>query len=127
MTAAALKPDQKMFVYQVSPIDFWNGWIGEKEFLMSYVEDHTHGRYADLDMLAHRIKEYSTFREGALALAKRAGWEGDIRDGPYVAAMPYGDCESKFMIAWKQSSDGTTFIASPFRLPWLEEPARCWC
>jgi hypothetical protein len=118
MTVVALKPEKKMFVYMVPPIDYWQGWIAEREFLTSYVQDRT---YEDIEWTAHRIKAYSAFREGALALAKRMGWEGDIHDGPYVAAVPAGDCESDFMIAWKQCSNGDTFIVSPFWLPWLEE------
>ena len=31
-----------------------------------------------------------------------------------------------FVIAWKQQSNGTTFVASPVRLPWLEVEDNEW-
>lgn len=117
MAVVALKSEKPMFVYMVPPIDYWNGWTEEKEFLRSFVQEHEY----ELDWLAYRVKAYSAFRKAALELAKRMGWEGDICSGPYVAAVPTGDCESDFMIAWKQSSNGDTFIVSPLWLPWLEE------
>jgi len=60
----------------------------------------------------------------AQAAAKEVDWEGDIRKGeqPYVSPLPHHDdtiCE--FLIAWKQDNNGSTFVASPYPLPWLEE------
>jgi hypothetical protein len=30
------------------------------------------------------------------------------------------------MLAWKQNNNGTTFVASPYRLPWLDEACSDW-
>lgn len=115
MSVAVLKPVPKLFVYAVPSIDYWEGWIAEKDFMLSCLQDAT------VDWGLMRLGEYAELRRHAMALAKRAGWEGDIRQGPYVAALPNGDCESDLMIAWKQDNNGETFIVSPLLLPWLEE------
>jgi hypothetical protein len=115
MSVAALKSAPKLFGYAVPPIDYWEGWTAEKEFLLSCLQN------LDVGWGLMRLSEYAELRRDAMELAKRAGWEGDIREGPYVAAVPNGDCESSLMIAWKQSSNGDTFIVSPFLLPWLGE------
>jgi hypothetical protein len=45
-------------------------------------------------------------------------WEGDIVNGPYWIPLPT-EGDEKFLIAWKQTNNGTSFVASPFSLPWL--------
>ena len=115
MAVAVLKAVPKLSVYAVPPIDCWVGWTAEREFMLSCLQ----GLNIDWELM--RVSEYVKLRRDAMKLARRAGWEGDIRDGPYVAALPNGDCESSLMIAWKQQSNGDTFIVSPFPLPWLEE------
>lgn len=57
-----------------------------------------------------------------MEIARSLGWQGDIREGPFVAGVPTFEIRntSLFMVAWKQDDDGLTFIASPVRLPWLE-------
>jgi hypothetical protein len=62
-------------------------------------------------------------------MALEAGWEGDIRhgSGPFVCPLPDGDCGSEYLIAWKQDNNGSTFIASPFCLPWLKRDNKHLC
>ena len=81
-----------MFLYSISPIDFWPGWMK---------------------------------RAKALTLARRFGWEGDFSVGLLIAGIPpgRGDTWGKWIYGWKQSTNGTTFIASPYALPWLETDA----
>jgi hypothetical protein len=61
----------------------------------------------------------------AQELARRAHWEGDVREGsggPWFCPIPMpGTVE--YLIAWKQDNNGESFVASPFPLPWLEEDA----
>lgn len=104
-----------MIVYCLNPIDFWHGWMSEAEYRKQIIENY--GR--DLHQAASEWDEYLDFKEKAFELAKRLGWEGDIRGGdtPDIAGLP---ADGKFMLGWKQDNNGTTFIASPFRLPWLE-------
>ncbi|QGJ73801.1 hypothetical protein [Sinorhizobium meliloti] len=99
-----------IFVYELAPIDFWNGWQTEAEYLPKNEKEE--------------IDAYRRFRERAQELAHRAGWEGDVRFGPYVSALPNPETSmpSDFMIAWKQENNGTTYVASPYELPWLGNP-----
>lgn len=65
---------------------------------------------------------YEAFRNQAYELAKKVGWEGDIREGPYIAGLPTHETadDGHIMIAWKQDNNGDTFVVSPYKLPWLE-------
>jgi hypothetical protein len=101
-----------MIVYCITPIDDWRGWLKpEKLFTDSpRVETlYTKKRWEESWILAQK-------------LALEIGWEGDIREGcgPFVSVLPQPDVDN-FLIAWKQDNNGTTFVASPYRLPWLEE------
>ena len=100
------------------PIDWWQGWTHQKDYLKALASDdevidgsHTDG-----------IVAYGEALGEAKRLALNAGWEGDMRDGPYVSALPDLDCTGlcPILIAWKQDNNGTTFIFSPFELPWLK-------
>ena len=101
-----------MFAYALPPIDHWTGWKTEGEFL-----NDLNGDYLPLGE-----SEYLATKERALILARDAGWEGDMREGPFIAGLPThntGD-DREVLIGWKQDNNGTTFIVSPYRLSWLE-------
>lgn len=109
----------KLYVYAIAPIDFWDGWMTRDQFISSYNSEHMEGGADDHcdDLIAHAEK-----------VAQIAGWEGDYRQGPFFSGIPSesGNCSSETMIGWKQDNNGMTFIASPYRLPWLdkdEEPS----
>jgi hypothetical protein len=95
-----------MFAYARAAIDFWPGWLTEEQFKAAI----------------QSVAEYEDFRDKAFALAKEVGWEGDIREGPFIAGIPTHETadDGHFIIAWKQDNNGDTFVASPYRLPWLE-------
>jgi len=110
---------KELHVYSTGPIDIWDGWIPMLHFLSvpipNYdVSEFTHAHLNERSELVHRFCQ-------ACQLARSIGWEGDFRQGPYVSAIPAGDseCHSELLIAWKQDNNGTTFIASPFALPWM--------
>ena len=71
---------------------------------------------------ATEVAQYKAFREKAFALGHKVGWEGDIREGPFIAGLPTNETgnDGHIMIAWKQDNNGDTFVVSPFKLPWLE-------
>ena len=110
------------YVYRVSPIDWWLGWSKPSEILAAfgeapYFDDET----GCLTALANLANEIATWIGDALVAFKDAGWEGDIRQGPYLAPLPFAFDEGAYMVALKQDNNGTTFIWSPVELPWLEE------
>jgi hypothetical protein len=99
-----------MIVYHIPPIDDWRGWQ----------------RPSDLFRVS--VSEWSEWFDPPLwrpswvkaqELAKKAGWDGDIRDGPYVTVLPLPPGPSPVVIGWKQDNNGNCFIASPYKLPWL--------
>jgi hypothetical protein len=106
-----------MFVYARAAIDYWPGWIKEQELknqLISEMMPVEHGNRS--------ISTYFAFLAKAQELARKIGWEGDIGSGPFIAGLPTHETASdgQYVIAWKQSNNGDTFVASPYRLPWLE-------
>lgn len=106
----------KLYVYSIDPIDYWPGWYQEADYLKSVQEyDEIPGAsFAD---------EYHALKKRALAAADSAGWEGDIREGPFVAGLPSTGGEVQVLIAWKQDNNGTTFIVSPVPLEHLKADA----
>lgn len=98
----------KLHVYSLAPIDFWSGWTKAEHAVDEYFTQ------SDLDALWAKASD----------LALDAGWEGDVRSGPYVAGFPDPDTGGPaVMIAWKQENNGTTFVASPHPLPHLQSSA----
>ena len=103
-----------MFIYAIDPIDFWAGWLTEKEYT-----DRLPEKFAYTGDAEQMLEGFKGFRDAAFGFAKLFfGWDGDIREGPFVIGVPNDKCE--VIVAWKQDNNGTTFIASPHRLPWLK-------
>lgn len=94
--------------YEIPPIDWWAGTLPFEMYLMTlHGPDETRAAYALLDQ--------------AKELALRQGWEGDMREGPFIFATPPDDGCSCFDIgvAWKQDNNGTTYVVTPRAMPWL--------
>jgi len=110
-----------LYVYHIPPIDYFGeryGWTDMKKLLDEAVADEYESICLGLS------KEELTLRWWkAQRLARKIGWEGDIRDGPWLAAIPVECGDWDFIIAWKQDNNGTTFVATPYILPWLDDIA----
>lgn len=101
-----------MIVYHIPPIDDWTGWQEPSEVFRARV-DNLISEWLD-------AAEWSPMWAKAQELANKAGWEGDIREGPYLTVLPYPPGPPPIVIGWKQDNNGNTFIASPYELPWLD-------
>jgi hypothetical protein len=102
--------DRRIHVYGLAPVDFWGGWSKPEDVLT----DDPH------DWQGIQRSDYEAFLERAKEIARRLGWEGDMRQGAFLAGIPDPDnSRSTFMLAWKQDNNGSTFVASPFPLPHL--------
>lgn len=110
------EPRIDIFVYGVEPIDAWLAWSDEEQLKASV------DRWCSSERRSGFWAFYEAFRDQSMEIARSLGWQGDIREGPFVAGVPTFEIRntSLFMVAWKQDDDGLTFIASPVRLPWLE-------
>jgi hypothetical protein len=92
-------------MWVTSPIDWWSGMIdlsrhSPRDFAMPFE-----------DALEFE-GEVHALLAGAKKLARKNGWEGDISQGPFLCAIPSGDNTTDLVVAWKQSNNGTCFIAS---------------
>lgn len=98
-----------MFVYKRTAIDFWDGWFSENEYL-----DRADAHSAEF---AYQLQKQLGFMG-----AKKLGWDGDVREGPFVAGLPTDKTakDGHVVMAWKQDNNGDTYIVSPFKMPWLE-------
>ena len=107
-----------MFVYYCNAIDDWSGWQDPVDLFRPYLWNKA-GLERDIYLDGCRWKP---FWDEAQALARSIGWEGDIRDGPYVTVIPpRGSGEEPLLIvAWKQDNNGDTMIASDVELPWVD-------
>jgi hypothetical protein len=114
----------KLFVYAISPIDHWGGWRRLDEAMLAAPPDAwTRSSYTW--QFGPTFEDLNTRLEIAKKLARKRGWEGDIREGPYWVPLPIDEPGVyDFMIAWKQDNNGTCFVVLPFPLPWLakDEP-----
>lgn len=104
-----------MIVYSINPIDWWNGWQVPSDLFRVSVRE--------MEVEWHEPAEWVKMWARARELAEKIGWEGDIREGPYVTVLPQPYEVPPVVIGWKQDNNGTTFIASPFELPWLAAEA----
>jgi hypothetical protein len=107
-------------LYMRDPIDLWLGWMTEAEFRAAVERRFPTKKQFDVMWAG-----YTRMWHGAQAMAKRFGWPGDIREGPYVSGIPGPEIEDDglILIGWKENQSGFTYIASPFPLPWLDAMA----
>lgn len=107
----------QIFAYHMPPIDWWIGWKSECEFINDIVK-----WFGDLTDITSEINNVSEFKAAAEIVAKKLGWEGDCREGPYYSGLP---CEGgfNFILAWKQDNNGSTFVFSEVPLSFLQRDA----
>jgi len=108
-------------IYVTGPIDHWGGWSSIEDALLMTGEGGPRFPGDDCRDQLHALLSSATMcaiRGRFVAL----GWEGDgiWRAGPLPNPL---SCDSLLMFAVKQQNNGSVFLASPFALPWLGEPA----
>ncbi len=106
------------FVYEFPPIDWFEGSLTLEQFVKEHVgtEDVT----SVISVTAKIMEDIVSPRLSAIA--EHTHWEGDMREPMRFIGLPnpdYGNLELALLI--KQDNNGTTFLASPFELPWLAE------
>jgi len=106
------------YFYVIPPIDWFHGFLTIGDCI-NQLEKENH-----LDNINDHINEIGKWLvESVYGLAVHCReWDGDSRGDVYVFGLPNGqsgDYNSLALVV-KQDDDGTTFIASPYPLPWLE-------
>jgi hypothetical protein len=99
-------------IYTLSPIDDWDGW------------NELHETSPDRDKPDALWELLSALQQKARTI--RYPWEGDCSQGPFWLPLPADTGNYLFLFAWKQSNNGTTFVASPVELPWLDQIGHHW-
>ena len=105
-----------LFCYHLPPIDFWAGALTAQAMLASVQDWEAHA-----EPLAGFAARLAALEKDARDGFKQVGWEGDTSAGPYFFCLPDENLEFGCML--KQSNNGSTFVASPRPLPWLESLA----
>ena len=103
-----------MFLYEIGPVDYWDGTVT----LHSYLQN-----LQDTEGEARVNQELIRLTWAMAKLFECSYWEGDIREGVNVFSLPPadGDCSMQTGFIFKQDNNGQTFIVSPRALPWLHE------
>lgn len=98
-----------MYIYQVYPID--RGWSA-----LQTVQD-----YIDRPVL-YPADEAGDVKATWAQLCKIALQEGFGLDSSETARIMWipSEVSFKFCIAWKEVDNGTTYIATPFEMTWLD-------
>lgn len=100
----------ELYTYVMGPIDSWEGWMSPDELASSpYREVSAWG--------PDDVRERLIAAEGA---ARTAGWEGD--GSARFSMLPQDNVTCEVVVAIKQGNNGTTFIMTPFEMPWLGKP-----
>ena len=104
-----------MFVYKIPPIDYWDGWLSEDEYLAR--------AKAHKNQLKDDIRKSK--QESLIKAIQELECKGGAYEGYFLSAIPRGDGTNGhgFLLAWKQLENGSTFVASPYELPWLNGAA----
>lgn len=107
-----------MYYYETGPIDYFAGTISLDVFKEQIKKEVD--KFQSPETIFNAALE--NLESAKIFMRTNANWEGDIITGPFVFAVPSPDkYEMEVGFVWKQSNNGTTFIASPFGLSWLEE------
>ncbi len=108
------------YLYTITNMERWDRWDSIGDFLEELVAHDLTTQHPRVD----RILTFSQFLNEAFELARKHGWSGQVDAGPYVFALPTGASGPEVNIAaWSEGEAGITYIASPYPLPWLQEPA----
>lgn len=106
-----------MYLYRVEPLDYWDLLIPIESLI---TENPEYGSSVDLNHLLIQAMEI------AYKLSKKPEylWDGDV-ECIYLFGLPTrpNEASNKFVhgFAWKQLNNGTTFICSPYELPWMND------
>lgn len=115
-------PRKQWIAHAISPIDFrWEHLPTVEDVSATLAREDARDAK---DNMAHRsAPEASLFIESfqtAMALARKSGWEGDFLGEPHVLWLPAGDGGTfDYAFVWKQENNGTTYVVTPYQLPWL--------
>jgi hypothetical protein len=113
-----------MFVYALGPVDVWFGWTPLADVLV--IASKPFDQRIDQCHLEVGVLLRALVKAQRLA-ALHLCWDSVLREregGPWFIPLPGASNDPEvFLLAWKMHNNGTTFVAAPHRLPWLDASA----
>jgi hypothetical protein len=108
--------------YSMEPIDHgWRCLSTIEAFLETLAIEEAHAKFRNSVSENETVDYFLADYREAKSAACEQGWEGEVQGEAYVFWLPVpGSGAFKYGFAWKQNTNGVTFIVSPVRLPWLE-------
>jgi hypothetical protein len=105
--------------YEVPPIDF--GWenLNSVQEIASRLLEKSLGSKLKNDIDDSDLQSFLRSWNSAKEAASEKGWDGDLSLEPVVMWIP-NHTEFNYGFALKQDNNGTTYVISPVRMPWLE-------
>tara|TARA_Y100001938_G_scaffold139920_1_gene207426 strand:- start:518 stop:874 length:357 start_codon:yes stop_codon:yes gene_type:complete len=103
-----------LHIYSLPPIDLFQG-------ALTMTEAALQGECWGPKGVARQAEALIDQLLPALDGFREAGWEGDYSEGPFFFAVPRVEVEMAWGVIVKQNNNGTTFVASPYPFPWLEQ------
>lgn len=102
---------KKAYIYELNPTDWFFPFKTEKEILED-IEESSPESMVEVQKTVDYAKEL---------FKKYTSWEGDGQ--AYISGLPgkKSDTFPLLFIAIKQENNGTTFLYSPVKLPYLED------
>lgn len=106
-----------MYLYSIAPIDYFAAFMPVELYIARAVsiEGATPAGVAliqrHVDRCLSLLSEYRHYRPD------------DRVAGPFVSAVPFGDgtADPGLIVSVKVSNNGEFYVASPLRLPWLDD------
>lgn len=108
--------------YSIIPIDWsWEYLPTVEDVAQMFAKNDATLALNDVNYDPIMLPDFFQRFETAKQLASGQGWEGDYQGGakPRVFFLP-SENDFEYGFAWKQSNNGTTFVVSPYPLPWLD-------
>ncbi len=109
----------RWWIYSTPPIDWWDGTHSLEDFVAHMARQASDPAVVEAGVhLMTRLVELGRDLADAMSGFKAAGWEGDVREGPFVFSVP-AESDMQWGLVLKQDNNGGTFVASPVPMPHL--------
>ncbi len=105
------------------PIDYgWEDLESFEEVAAKFARHDAALEVAEEELEERKLPKLWSSLKRAYELAREEGWEGDFRgySHPKVFFVPGTNNTMEFGFVWKQDNNGTTFVVSPYEMPWLD-------
>jgi hypothetical protein len=116
--------DFTVIVYELGPIDYWDGWIDLNKVSAGNFgdgEEYTSSGAHVPPLNRFHAEVMRNFEVGRQLAKAVLCFDGKISCGPFFSAIPVHGCAGPSLkVAWKRWEDGLTYVASTTPLVHLD-------